>query len=142
MAISKVVFADISTFTVGTTLIEGIQGAQVNEPAEIRPIYTWGKAKPVVLISVPVLGSGSFSYAASDGSGSAIDENWKTLLNGTTDIIISCGSTTGNSSVISGTAEAVTLKKCTYQGKSFGMNARNEAIVNINFSYEEGLNGA
>jgi hypothetical protein len=140
MAVTKIVFADISTFKVDATTIEGIQGAQINEPAEIRPIYTWNKALPVVLISVPVLGSGSFSYIASDGAGSTLDENWKTLLDGTSSVVITGGLTTGNSSISSGTV-TLTLTKCTYQGKSFGMNARNEAVVNINFAYEQGLNG-
>lgn len=141
MAVTKIVFADISTFKVGTTVVEGIINAQVNEPAEIRPIYTWNKAKPVVLISVPVLGSGSFSYIGSDGDLSAVDEDWKALLNGTTDIVITGGLTEGNSAIASGTPVTITLKKCVYQGKSFGMNARNEGVININFSYEEGLNG-
>lgn len=141
MAVTKIVFADISTFKIGATEVEGIQNAQINEPAEVRPIYTWNKAKPVVLISVPVLGSGSFSYIASDGANSELDTNWKTLLNGTTDIVITGGLTEGNSAIASGTPVTITLSKCVYQGKSFGMNARNEGVVNINFSYEEGLNG-
>ena len=141
MAVTKIVFADISTFRVGATVVEGIINAQINEPAEIRPIYTWNKAKPVVLISVPVLGSGSFSYIASDGDQSSLEQNWKTLLNGINNIVITAGLTEGNSSIISGAPVTVTLKKCVYQGKSFGMNARNEGVVNVNFSYEEGLNG-
>jgi hypothetical protein len=140
MAVSQIVFADISTFTVGTTVIEGIQNAQINEPAEVRPIYTWNKSLPVVLIGVPVLGTGSFSYIASNGDGSKMDEDWKTLLDGTVSIVIVGGLTEGNSS-ISAATQTVTLTKCTYQGKSFGMNARNEGTVSVNFSYQAGLNG-
>ena len=140
MALTQVVFADISTFTIGTTLIEGIQSAQINEPAEIRPIYTWGKAYPVLLIGVPVLGSGSFSYIASNGQGSTLTEDFKTLIDGTVDIVITAGLTTGNSS-IPASEETVTLTGCTYQGKSFGMNARNEGTCTVNFSYKQGLNG-
>lgn len=140
MAVTKIVFADISTLKVGTTFVEGIQSAQINEPAEVRPIYTWNKAKPVVLISVPVLGSGSFSYIASDGDGSTLEEDWRALLDGVNAVTIVGGLTTGNSSISSSTT-TITLTKCTYQGKSFGMNARNEAVVNVNFSFEGGLNG-
>jgi hypothetical protein len=139
MAVSKIVFADISTFQVGATSVEGIQSAQVNEPAEVRPIYTWNKSLPVVLIGVPTLGSGSFSYIASDGAGSSLDEDWKTLLNGTVSITITGGMTEGNSSISAGT-QSVTLTKCVYQGKSFGMNARNEGTCTVNFSFEAGLN--
>lgn len=139
MAVSQIVFADISTFSVGGTTIEGITGAQINEPAEIRPIYTWNKALPVVLISVPVLGSGSLTYIASNGTGSTLDQDWKTLLDGTASVTIVGGLTSGNSSISSGTV-SITLTKCTYQGKSFGMNARNEGTVSINFAYEKGLN--
>ena len=140
MALTKIVFADISSFKVGTVEVEGIQGAQINEPAEVRPVYTWGKSKPVVLVSVPVIGTGSLSYIASDGALSGLEEDWRTLLDGVVSVVITGGLTTGNGSVASGTA-TVTLTKCTYQGKSFGMNARNEAVVNINFSFEGGLNG-
>lgn len=136
---TMVVFADVSTFTVGATAIEGIQSAQANEPAEIRPIYTWNKAKPVVLVSVPVLGSGSLSYVAGDGGGSGLDTDWKTLLDGTTSIVIVGGMVSGNSSISLGT-QTVTLTKAVYQGKSFAMNARNEGVVTINFSFEDGLN--
>lgn len=140
MAVSMVVFADISTFTIGTTVIEGIQSAQITEPAEIRPIYTWNKSYPVLLIGVPVLGNGSFSYIASDGAGSGLDEDFKTLIDGTVDITIVAGMTQGNSSV-SAASTTITLTGCTYQGKSFGMNARNEGTCTVNFSFKEGLNG-
>lgn len=140
MAVSQIVFADISTFTVGSTVVEGVQSAQVNEPAEVRPIYTWNKSLPVVLIGVPTLGSGSFSYIASNGAASGMDEDWKALLDGTVSVTITGGMTEGNSSVSAGT-QTVTLTKCVYQGKSFGMNARNEGTVTVNFSYEAGLNG-
>lgn len=140
MPISAVVFADISSFTVGATEVEGIQGAQLNEPAEIRPIYTWGSAYPRVLISVPVLGSGSFSYVASDGGGSSLDQDWRALLDGTVSVSMSGGLTSGNSFISEG-QQSVTLTGCVYQGKSFGMNARNEGIVTVNFAFKEGLNG-
>ncbi len=140
MGISKVIFADISSFTVGSTVIEGIQSCQISEPAEIRPVYTWGLSYPAVLVSVPVLGSGSISYVGSDGTGSDIDTDWKTLLDGDTNIVISAGYTKGNSSIPEGTATTVTLEKATYQGKSFSMNARNEGVVSINFAYQKGLN--
>lgn len=139
MAVSQIVFADISTFAVGSTVVEGVQSAQVNEPAEVRPIYTWNKSLPVVLIGVPTLGSGSFSYIASNGAASGMDEDWKALLDGTVSVTITGGMTQGNSSVSAGT-QSVTLTKCVYQGKSFGMNARNEGTVTVNFSFEAGLN--
>jgi hypothetical protein len=139
MAVGMIVFADISTFSVGGAEVEGIQSANVNEPAEVRPIYTWNKAKPVLLIGVPTLGSGSFTYIASDGGASGLNEDWITNLDGTVSIVITGGMTSGNSGVSSGT-QTVTLTKCTYQGKSFGMNARNEGTVTVNFTFDSGLN--
>ena len=141
MPVTAIVFADISSFTVGGSEVEGIQGAQLNEPAEIRPIYTWGSAYPRVLISVPVLGSGSFSYVASNGGSSSLDQDWRTLLDGTTSVVISGGLTEGNSFIAVGTSQTVTVTGCVYQGKSFSMNARNEGVITVNFAFKEGLNG-
>ena len=140
MATTAVIFADVSFVSIGGTQVEGIIGASVNEPADVRPIYTWGKATPAVKISVVTMGTGSLTYVAGNGSNSGLDDNWKALLDGTKDIVITGGLVTGNSSVSTGT-QSVTLKKALYQGKSFGMNARNEGTVTINFTFDDGLNG-
>lgn len=145
MPVSMIVFADISTFAIGAAspgvLVEGILSCQIQEPAEVRPIYTWGKAVPVVKIGVPTMGNGSFQYIASDGLQSDIDEDFKALLNGINNIYIVTGKTKGNSSVSeAGSQKTITLTEVVYSGKSFGMNARNEGVCTVNFVYKDGLN--
>ena len=146
MPLTKIVFADISLFRVrpnggAPVEIEGIQNCQVNEPAENRPIFTWNRAYPRLIVSVPVLGSGSFSYICSDGEGSTLEENWKLLLpGGRTEIELIAGLTRGSSQIMEGVPTTIRLHGIIYQGKSFGMNARNEGIATINFAYTLGLN--
>lgn len=141
---ASITFADISTFSVGSTQIAGIISCSVNEPQEMKPIFCWNDFMPAIKIAMPTLGSGSFTYVASDGTGSSLKQNYVALLNGTTDITIVARDTTGtvvtNSGVTFGTT-TITLKNCAYQGKSFGMNARSEATVTINFAFDSGLNG-
>lgn len=134
MALTTVVFADVSELKVGATAVEAANAFQASEPADIRPIYAFKSPTPKVLISSPTLGSGSFSYTASNGDQSGADTDWKTLIDGTTDIVVS-----GNCLPTS-LAVTLTLKKCTYQNKSVSMNAKNEMVVTVNFSFSEGLN--
>ena len=142
MALTKVVFADVSSLSVVkssvTTVIEGANAFQASEPAEVRPIYAFGAAKPQVLISSPTLGSGSFSYVAGDGTQSAATTDWIGILDGTPDIVCEGHLIPDPSGVAP--AQTLTLTKCQYQSKSVGMNAKNEMVVTVNFSFSDGLN--
>lgn len=139
MTMANVVFADVSSLTVGggmTGIVEGCNAFQANEPQENRPLYVWGKTKPAVNLGVPVLGSGSFSYVASDGTNSSATTDWKTALKGRdTDTLTVSGGLWPT-----GTAQTLTLTNVLYQSKSSAMNAKNEMVITISFSFSEGLN--
>jgi len=136
MAMTQVVFADISSLTVAGGSVDGVTGAQYSFPADNRPIYSWGVAKPVLIISVPTLGSGSFTYIAGNGNNNSSLKDWKAALDGTVDVVITGGLTKGNSSVSEGT-QVITLKNCVYRDRSAGMNARSEKTVTVSFSYKD-----
>ena len=133
MAITSVILADVSTLTVGSTVIEAAQSFQASRSADTRPIYTFNRSKPVLIVSVPTTGNGSFAYIASDGTGSSAVQDWSTLITGNTSI--SCA---GNTYPSGGSAQTISLTACSFGGQSESMNVRGELQVTVNFLFASG----
>ena len=134
MAISTIVIADFSTLTVGGTLVEAAQSVQASRNADTRPIYTFNKSTPQLIVTSKGPGNGSFSYLATDGTGSALTYDWSSLINGSGTIVISGG----NFPAASGSPSTLSFSGCTFGGQSMGMNVRGEAQVTVNFVYTSG----
>ena len=131
MAVTKVIFADVSTLHVGSTLIEGAQSFQLSRNADVRPINAFNSPVPVLIISTRGPGTGSFSYVASDGSGSASNTDWSGVITGTS---ITCS----GSSMPTGTSQAITASGCVFGGQSSSMNAKSEMMCSVNFTFTSG----
>lgn len=134
MSVNQVILADVSTLKVGTTVVEAAQSFQASRNTETRPIYTFNKSKPVLIVSVPGIGQGSFSYTASDGTGSGADKDWATELTGAEEIVVA-GTGYGATPPIT---QTLAFKKCSFGGQSSSMNARGEMVVNVNFFFGDG----
>ena len=136
MPINHIVFADVSSLSVAGKNIEGCTAFQASRAADQRPIYTWGKSKPQAIIGTPGIGSGSFSYVASDGTTGAANQDWSATgyLDGAAAIVVTGGEfpTTG------GGTQTLTFTSCSFAGQSAGMNAKNEMVVTINFTFPNG----
>ena len=131
MAVTKVIFADVSTLTVGSTLVEAAQSFQLSRNAETRVINAFNSMLPVLIVSTKGPGNGSFSYIASDGTGSSFATDWSTLITGTT---IACSGNT----LPTGTTQNHTASGCTFGGQSASMNAKNEMVCSVNFAFTSG----
>lgn len=133
MAISSVIIADFSTLSVNGSLVEAANSFQASRNADTRPIYTFNKSTPQLIVSSKGPGNGSFAYVASDGSGSGFNTDWSATLNGSGTVTVSGGTFPSG-----GAATALSFSGCTFVGQSTGMNARGEAQVTVNFTYTSG----
>lgn len=131
MAVTKIIFADVSSLAVGGTIVDGANAFQASRPGETRPIYAFGSSDPVVIVTSKGPGNGSFSYAASDGTNSGGDKNWASTLTGTT--IVVSGAYYG----ATGT-QVLSFSGCVFGGQSVNMSAKNEMQVNVTFTYTSG----
>lgn len=134
MAMNQVILADVSTLTVDGVVIEAAQSFQASRNTETRPIYTFNKSKPVLIVSVPGIGQGSFAYIASNGTGSDADVDWSATLTGAETIVVT-GVGYGDPSPVT---QTLTFAKCTFGGQSTSMNARGEMQCNVNFFFGDG----
>lgn len=131
---TQVILADVSTLKVASVAVEAAQSFQASRNSETRPIYTFNKSKPVLIVSVPGIGQGSFSYVASDGGNSASTKDWAAALTGVETIEVT-GVGYGSATP---TTQTLEFKKCTFGGQSTSMNSRSEMICNVNFFFGDG----
>lgn len=130
MAVTNVIFADVSSLTVAGSLVDAANGFQASAGADVRPIYAFGSANPVVLVSSKTPGTGSFNYTVSNGLQSGV-EAWNTIIAAA---VITCA----GSSVPTGSTETVSLSGCVFSGQQIGMNAKNEMTCSVSFTFASG----
>lgn len=133
MALTQVVFADVSVLNVAGNPVEACTSFQASRNVNTRVIEAFNNTEPVLVVSSKSPGNGSFSYTVSDGDQSGV-EAWKTIISGT-GIVVAC---VGNSGPATGTAITVSLSGCSYAGQSLGMNAQNEMTCTVNFGFASG----
>lgn len=134
MSVTSIHFADVSSLTLGGTVILGVQSLSINLPADVRPLFSWGTPGPVITVSSPSLGSGSVTYISNNVTTAAVD--FKTSLDGS--VTKTCVFVAGNHPT-GGTNLTQTLTHCKYQAKSEAMSARQELLVTISFTFIGGM---
>ena len=133
MALTQVIFADVSVLNVAGNAVEACTNFQASRNVNTRVIDAFNHTAPVLIVSSKSPGNGSFSYTVSDGNQSGV-ESWSTIISGT-GIVISCA---GNSGPATGTAITVNLSGCSYAGQSLSMGAQNEMTCTVNFNFASG----
>lgn len=134
MAISSIFFAAVTSLTLGGTEILGITAAQANLSYETKPLYNFNSFDPAIIISIPNMGSGSFTVFAKP-----TELNFSTMFdtdaNGKCpDIVISGFCVKSSPTDLTDTAKTITLKECQFQGQQFSLGARQEGYITVNFA--------
>lgn len=132
MAVTKVIMGNVSSLSVGGSVVEAANQFQCSRSKDNRPIYAFNSDGPVVMVSSKSPGTGSFAYTASDGTYSDADVDWSTRITGTTSIVCS------GTSQPTGETQVITLGNCMAAGQSISFNAQNEMVVNVNFTFTSG----
>lgn len=132
MADFSVIFADVSSINVSGTTVESAQSFQASRSGEARPVYTFGSATAPIIMGLTGLGQGSFSYVASNGTGSGLTTDWSAALDGEETTYVECH---GVGHINGSPVQDIRLYGAAFAGQSYSMNVRGEMVVNVNFLF-------